>query len=98
MWQLLVWQRIMDDANLGGRKVFSEQRYSSMDRLHCPVGGKSLPVLDRSALRVHTYHVIGSDDPMLYTTMALINVCTSDKALSFDHGKGHEISCESGRQ
>lgn len=59
--------------------------------------GKSLllaDVLDRPALRLHTYHVIGSNDPMLHASMALLNVCDPDKTLLFDHGKGHQISWE----
>lgn len=33
----IFWQRMMDDENLRGRKLFSEQHYSSMDRLHSAV-------------------------------------------------------------
>lgn len=50
----IFWQRIMDDANLRKRTVYSVQQYSFMDRLRCP----SLLLadeLDRSALRLHTY-------------------------------------------
>lgn len=47
---------------------------------------------DGEVLRLHTYHVIGSRDPMLCTSMALYNLCESDKAALFDHGQGHQIT------
>lgn len=58
--------------------------------------GKSLllaDVLDPPVMRhLHTSHVIGSNDPMLHTSMALIMVSDPDKALLLDHGRAHQIS------
>lgn len=63
MWQLLIWQRIMDDENLRGRKLYSEQQYSSMDRLHPPVDQKSLLLADESDRSARC----GLNAPLLHT-------------------------------
>ncbi|KAF2008795.1 hypothetical protein BU24DRAFT_359747 [Aaosphaeria arxii CBS 175.79] len=42
-------------------------------------------------LPVASCHVIGSLDPYLDGSMALFNVCDSDRAFLFDHAKGHTI-------
>ena len=43
------------------------------------------------ALDLPTLHCVGADDPYLAGGMALYNVCEEDKAILFDHGKGHII-------
>lgn len=40
---------------------------------------------------VPTLHCVGADDPYLLGAMALFNVCDQDRAILFDHGKGHTI-------
>lgn len=40
---------------------------------------------------VPSVHVIGSSDPFLPGALGLCAVCDEDKALIFDHGKGHTI-------
>lgn len=68
-------RRCSNDANLRERKVYLKQLYSSVDRLHCPVTENRCfwrTCWTRPALRLHTYHVIGSNDPMLHPSMALI--------------------------
>ena len=50
--------------------------------------GKSLLVMRH----LHTSHVIGSNDPMLHTSMALIMVSDPDKAVLLDHGRAHQTS------
>jgi len=42
-------------------------------------------------ITIPTFHVIGASDPYLPGCMALYNVCDSDTAEMFDHGKGHMI-------
>ncbi|KAF7715367.1 Uncharacterized protein PECH_001433 [Penicillium ucsense] len=46
---------------------------------------------DGTLIHIPTLHVLGSQDPMIHTTMALYNVCDSDAADLFDHGGGHII-------
>lgn len=38
-----------------------------------------------------TYHIIGSDDPLIDFSLALYNLCDQEKAIMFDHGKGHRL-------
>jgi hypothetical protein len=42
-------------------------------------------------ITIPTFHVVGASDPYLPGCMALYNVCDSDIAEMFDHGKGHMI-------
>jgi hypothetical protein len=42
-------------------------------------------------ITISTFHVVGAPDPYLPGWMALYNVCDSDIAEIFDHGKGHMI-------
>lgn len=42
-------------------------------------------------ITIPTFHVVGASDPYLPGCMALYNVCDSDIAELFDHGKGHMI-------
>jgi predicted esterase len=42
-------------------------------------------------ITIPTFHIVGASDPYLPGCMALYNVCDSDLAEMFDHGKGHMI-------
>ena len=75
IWQLLFWQSIFDDANLMEKQSMFKATVFFRGSPPLSGDGKSLlllDVLDRPALRLHTYHVIGLNDPMLCTSMALI--------------------------
>ncbi|RDL31345.1 Uncharacterized protein BP5553_09554 [Venustampulla echinocandica] len=56
-------------------------------------GENSLLLSDQvgQIITVPTCHVIGAADPYLQGCMALFNVCDSETAEMFDHGKGHLI-------
>lgn len=38
-----------------------------------------------------TCHIIGSNDPLIDFSLALYNLCNQEKAMIFDHGKGHRL-------
>ena len=38
-----------------------------------------------------TCHIFGSDDPLIDFSLALYNLCNQEKAIIFDHGKGHRL-------
>ena len=42
-------------------------------------------------LRSPTVHFFGAKDPGKHASVALANLCTSDNAVIYDHGHGHEI-------
>lgn len=44
-----------------------------------------------SVINVPTFHVLGSDDPLCYSAVALYNVCNQDNAMLYDHGLGHLV-------
>lgn len=49
-----------------------------------------------SAIEVPTLHVIGSSDPLVYSSVALYNVCNPKTALLYDHGLGHLVPRDAG--
>lgn len=53
-----------------------------------------LPHTDGQIFGVRTIHVIGAMDPFLEAAMLLYNLCDPDRAVLFDHGKGHQIVWE----
>jgi len=44
-----------------------------------------------SAIDIPTFHVFGSNDPLMYSAVALYNVCNQDTATLWDHGLGHLV-------
>ncbi|KAM0715745.1 hypothetical protein Q7P37_008259 [Cladosporium fusiforme] len=44
-----------------------------------------------TAITIPTLHVIGSSDPLLYSSVALYNVCDPETAILYDHGLGHLV-------
>jgi hypothetical protein len=42
-------------------------------------------------IEIPTVHVVGAGDPYLKGAVALYNVCDEDRAVLFDHGKGHTL-------
>ena len=53
-----------------------------------------LPQTDGQIFDVRTIHVIGAMDPFLAAGMLLYNLCDPNRAILFDHGKGHQIVWE----
>ena len=53
-----------------------------------------LPNTDGRIFDVRTVHVIGAMDPFLEAGMLLYNLCDPNRAVLFDHGKGHQIVWE----
>lgn len=49
-----------------------------------------------SAIEVPTLHVVGSSDPLVYSSVALYNVCNPRTALLYDHGLGHLVPRDAG--
>ena len=44
-----------------------------------------------SIIDIPTFHVFGSNDPLMYSAVALYNVCNQDTAALWDHGLGHLV-------
>lgn len=44
-----------------------------------------------SAIDIPTFHVFGSNDPLMYSAVALYNVCNQETAILWDHGLGHLV-------
>lgn len=44
-----------------------------------------------SAIDIPTFHVFGSNDPLMYSAVALYNVCNHETAMLWDHGLGHLV-------
>jgi hypothetical protein len=44
-----------------------------------------------NVIDIPTFHVFGSNDPLMYSAVALYNVCNPDKAELCDHGLGHLV-------
>jgi hypothetical protein len=44
-----------------------------------------------SVIDIPTFHVFGSNDPLMYSAVALYNVCNQDTAMLWDHGLGHLV-------
>ncbi|KAI0179167.1 serine hydrolase-domain-containing protein [Hypoxylon sp. FL1284] len=42
-------------------------------------------------IRIPTFHVFGSNDPLVYSSVALFNSCDQDTAQLYDHGLGHLV-------
>lgn len=40
---------------------------------------------------IPTFHVFGSNDPLVYSSVALYNCCDPDAAQLYDHGLGHLV-------
>lgn len=49
---------------------------------------------DGQIIQCQTIHVLGSTDPFIHGSLALYEVCNEEKALIFDHGKGHLVPRE----
>lgn len=45
----------------------------------------------QNVINVPTFHVLGSDDPLCYSAVALYNVCNQENAMLYDHGLGHLV-------
>lgn len=45
----------------------------------------------QSVINVPTFHILGSDDPLCYSAVALYNVCNQENAMLYDHGLGHLV-------
>ncbi|KAL8857427.1 MAG: hypothetical protein Q9178_006054 [Gyalolechia marmorata] len=54
-------------------------------------GGMFLADVDGIKFNLPTLHIIGSADPMVDLSLALYNLCDSNKARIFDHGRGHQL-------
>lgn len=44
-----------------------------------------------SAIDTSTFHVFGSNDPLMYSAVTLYNVCNQETAVLWDHGLGHLV-------
>ncbi|KAH8904787.1 hypothetical protein BR93DRAFT_939840 [Coniochaeta sp. PMI_546] len=44
-----------------------------------------------SVIDIPTVHIFGSNDPLMYSAVALYNVCNQDTAMLWDHGLGHLV-------
>ncbi|OTB06982.1 hypothetical protein M426DRAFT_71931 [Hypoxylon sp. CI-4A] len=44
-----------------------------------------------TAIDIPTFHVFGSNDPLVYSSIALYNACNQDVAQLYDHGLGHLV-------
>lgn len=44
-----------------------------------------------NVIDIPTFHVLGSDDPLCYSSVALYNICNPDNAILYDHGLGHLV-------
>jgi hypothetical protein len=44
-----------------------------------------------SVIDIPTFHVFGSNDPLMYSAVALYNVCNQETAMLWDHGLGHLV-------
>lgn len=42
-------------------------------------------------IHIPTFHVFGSNDPLVYSSVALYNNCAQDSAQLYDHGLGHLV-------
>ncbi|KAI0885679.1 serine hydrolase-domain-containing protein [Annulohypoxylon maeteangense] len=43
------------------------------------------------SINIPTFHVFGSNDPLVYSSVALYNSCNQDTAQLYDHGLGHLV-------
>ncbi|KAI1207119.1 serine hydrolase-domain-containing protein [Annulohypoxylon truncatum] len=43
------------------------------------------------SIGIPTFHVFGSNDPLVYSSVALYNACDQDTAQLYDHGLGHLV-------
>ncbi|KAI0144039.1 serine hydrolase-domain-containing protein [Hypoxylon sp. NC0597] len=44
-----------------------------------------------TAIDIPTFHVFGSNDPLVYSSVALYNACNQEHAQLYDHGLGHLV-------
>ncbi|XDG04146.1 hypothetical protein ABKA04_003761 [Annulohypoxylon sp. FPYF3050] len=44
-----------------------------------------------TSIDIPTFHVFGSNDPLVYSSVALYNACNQDVAQLYDHGLGHLV-------
>ncbi|KAI1778352.1 serine hydrolase-domain-containing protein [Hypoxylon cercidicola] len=44
-----------------------------------------------TVIKIPTFHVFGSNDPLVYSSVALYNCCDPDAAQLYDHGLGHLV-------
>ncbi|KAI0849235.1 serine hydrolase-domain-containing protein [Daldinia vernicosa] len=44
-----------------------------------------------TSISIPTFHVFGSNDPLVYSSVALYNACEPDAAQLYDHGLGHLV-------
>ncbi|KAI1081149.1 serine hydrolase FSH [Whalleya microplaca] len=44
-----------------------------------------------TVIDIPTFHVFGSNDPLVYSSVALYNTCNQDTAQLYDHGLGHLV-------
>ncbi|KAI0838661.1 serine hydrolase-domain-containing protein [Hypoxylon sp. FL0890] len=44
-----------------------------------------------TVIDIPTFHVFGSNDPLVYSSVALYNACNQDLAHLYDHGLGHLV-------
>ncbi|KAI1476272.1 serine hydrolase-domain-containing protein [Daldinia eschscholtzii] len=44
-----------------------------------------------TSISIPTFHVFGSNDPLVYSSVALYNACDQDLAQLYDHGLGHLV-------
>ncbi|KAF3058476.1 hypothetical protein GL218_05760 [Daldinia childiae] len=44
-----------------------------------------------TSISIPTFHVFGSNDPLVYSSVALYNACDQDTAQLYDHGLGHLV-------
>ncbi|KAL7623019.1 hypothetical protein AAE478_006698 [Parahypoxylon ruwenzoriense] len=44
-----------------------------------------------TSINIPTFHVFGSNDPLVYSSVALYNACDQDAAQLYDHGLGHLV-------
>lgn len=59
------------------------------------IAGDKVQVLladqDKSIIDIPSLHVVGCSDPYIAGAVALYNMCDSNTAELFDHGKGHTV-------
>ncbi|KAI2606021.1 serine hydrolase-domain-containing protein [Hypoxylon fragiforme] len=64
---------------------------SSNNNNNCPNFTTKLADEHGTSIHIPTFHVFGSNDPLVYSSIALYNTCDPDLAQLYDHGLGHLV-------
>lgn len=93
MWKqqttVLVSSKITNRRGLSVRDLFSGTPPLGLE----PDGSLAPKLADecKSVIDIPTFHVFGSNDPLMYSAVALHNVCNQETAMLWDHGLGHLV-------